>query len=48
MPEKNAVKAQAGKAGGTVTLERYDPEQLRAWGKKGGRPEKEWQERWEK
>ena len=32
------TKADAGKAGGMATLKRYGPEQLKEWGKRGGRP----------
>lgn len=31
-------RADAGRIGGTVTLERYGRDQLAEWGKKGGRP----------
>jgi len=31
-------RAEAGKRGGTVTLERYGRNQLAEWGKRGGRP----------
>jgi len=38
---KQAIKrtrADAGRLGGTVTLQRYGKEQLATWGKLGGRP----------
>jgi hypothetical protein len=33
-----ATKRDSGKKGGLVTLERYGKDQLRTWGKLGGRP----------
>ena len=33
-----ATRADSGRKGGTVTLERYGKDQLAAWGKLGGRP----------
>ena len=32
------TRADAGRLGGTVTLQRYGKEQLTTWGKLGGRP----------
>lgn len=32
------TRAEAGRRGGTVTLERYGRNQLVEWGKRGGRP----------
>ena len=32
------TKADSGRKGGTITLERYGRDQLAAWGKLGGRP----------
>lgn len=32
------TKSEAGRIGGTATLKRYGNDQLREWGKRGGRP----------
>ena len=32
------TRRDSGRKGGLVTLERYGPDQLREWGKRGGRP----------
>jgi len=36
--EVKKTRAEAGRAGGMATLARYGREQLREWGKRGGRP----------
>jgi len=36
--EIRKTKADAGKVGGMTTLARYGREQLKEWGKRGGRP----------
>lgn len=40
MPKKPITVAEAGRRGARKTLKRYGREQLREWGKLGGRPKK--------
>ena len=37
---KNPAAQELGRLGGKKTLEKYGKEQMKEWGKKGGRPKK--------
>ncbi len=41
MPKKPITVVEAGRRGARTTLKRYGREQLREWGKRGGRPRKD-------